>query len=348
MLTKESKRQEFFNTINLSDDFEKGQVYTPTFLAIWVAELLKEHLGKHWSGKLLDPACGDGELLNAVADKLPNSKLHGIDIDVNVTRSARSRLGQSATIKTADMLESLIIKNDEGEKSEKSGEKQLTFNALISNPPWGADLLHSRTSLKQSGYSLANGQFDSWSLFVEASLNVLEYGGVAAFILPDAIFSSEHTATRAFIADNFSIELIARLGEGIFRGICRGTTVLVIRKQEPEPNHLVEVFRLTRSQRNAVMSGCVNLQDVRIRDRHYVGQSRFVSDSQSRWDIDVRSSDEGVLGRMESVSGNWSEQILPGRGRRTFKKGTCQNMQPLRLRNSRADTTPPGHLCRLR
>ena len=337
MLTKESKEQEISNTINLSDDFEKGQVYTPTFLAIWVAELLKEHLGKHWSGKLLDPACGDGELLNAVADKLPNSKLHGIDIDVNVTRSARSRLGRSATIRTADMLESLIIKNDESEKNEKnekseendeSGEKQLTFNALISNPPWGADLLHSRTSLKQSGYSLANGQFDSWSLFVEASLNVLEHGGVAAFILPDAIFSSEHTATRAFIADNFSIELIARLGEGIFRGICRGTTVLVIRKEVPEPNHLVEVFRLTRSQRNAVMSGCVNLQDARIRDRHYVGQSRFVSDSRTRWDIDVRFSDEGVLGRMESLSGNWSEQILPGRGVELSKKGlvkTCNH-----------------------
>ena len=312
MLTAESREPESSNTISLPHGFEKGQVYTPTFLAIWVAELLKEHLGEHWTGRLLDPACGDGELLDAAADKLPRSRLYGVDIDAAATRSAHLRLCGLATIKTADMLKSPLVGRD---------GKQLTFSALVSNPPWGADLLHSRTSLKQLGYSLVCGQFDSWSLFVEASVNALEHGGVAAFILPDAIFSSEHTATRAYIAENFSIELIARLGEGIFQGICRGTTVLVIRKQEPESNHLVEAFRLTKSQRTAVMSGGVNLQDARIRDRHFVSQSRFVLDAQTRWDIDVRSSDEGVLGRMESISGNWSEQILSGRGVELSKKG---------------------------
>ena len=312
MLTEKATKQNKTNTISLPHGFEKGQVYTPTFLAIWIAELLKEQLGEYWSGNLLDPACGDGELLDAAADKLPGSRLYGVDIDAAATRSAHIRLCGLATIKTADMLKSPLVGRD---------GKQLTFNALVSNPPWGADILHSRTSLKQLGYSLVCGQFDSWSLFVEASMNALEHGGVAVFILPDAIFSSEHTATRAYIAENFSIELIARLGEGIFQGICRGTTVLVIRKQKPKSNHLVEVFRLTRSQRTAVMSGDVNLQDARIRDRHFVSQSRFVSDAQTRWDIDVRSSDEDVLGKMESISGNWSKQILPGRGVELSKKG---------------------------
>ena len=312
MLTEKATKQNKTNTISLPHGFEKGQVYTPTFLAIWIAELLKEQLGEYWSGNLLDPACGDGELLDAAADKLPGSRLYGVDIDAAATRSAHIRLCGLATIKTADMLKSPLVGRD---------GKQLTFNALVSNPPWGADILHSRTSLKQMGYSLVCGQFDSWSLFVEASMNALEHGGVAVFILPDAIFSSEHTATRAYIAENFSIELIARLGEGIFQGICRGTTVLVIRKQKPKSNHLVESFRLTRSQRTAVMSGDVNLQDARIRDRHFVSQSRFVSDAQTRWDIDVRSSDEDVLGKMESISGNWSEQILPGRGVELSKKG---------------------------
>ena len=170
------------NAITLPQGFEKGQVFTPTFLASWVAELLKENLGEDWSGRVLDPACGDGELLDAAVAKLPNSKLYGVDIDASATLSARLRLCRSATIKTADMLMSPL--------AGKTG-KPLTFGALVSNPPWGADLLHSRASLKNLGYSLANGQFDSWSLFVEASLNVLNQGGVAAFILPDAIFAPE-------------------------------------------------------------------------------------------------------------------------------------------------------------
>lgn len=319
MLIVETVENAEVNEISLPQGFEKGQVFTPTFLASWVAELLKEHLGEDWSGRVLDPACGDGELLDTAVAKLPNSKLYGVDIDAAATRSARLRLCRSATIKTADMFMSPFV--------GKNG-KPLTFGALVSNPPWGADLLHSRASLKKLGYSLANGQFDSWSLFVEASLNVLDQGGVAAFILPDAIFAPEHTATRALIAENFSIELIARLGEGIFRGVYRGTTVLVVRKRKPQANHLVEVFRLAKSQRAAVLSERLNLQEARMSDRHFVPQGRFVSDTRARWDIDVRSSDQKVLERMESEGGNWSKLILSGRGVELSKKGlvkTCRN-----------------------
>ena len=312
MLVVEEAGRAETNTIALPQGFEKGQVFTPTFLAIWLADLIKEHLGEDWSGKVLDPACGDGELLSAAIAKLPNSKLYGVDIDVSATLSAQSRLRRSATIKTADMLKTPLV---------GAGGKPLTFDAVVSNPPWGADLLHSRASLKNLGYSLANGQFDSWSLFVEASLNVLKHGGVAAFILPDAIFAPEHTATRTFIAKNFSIELIARLGEGIFRGVYRGTTVLVVRKRKPQANHLVEVFRLAKAQRASVMSGELNLQAARLRDRHFVDQGRFVSDTLSRWDIDVRSSDRRILERMDSEGGNWSELILSGRGVELSKKG---------------------------
>lgn len=306
------------NVSNLPKGFEKGQVFTPAFLAKWVAEVLKEHLGGLWSGKLLDPACGDGELLAASAEMLPDASLFGVDIDAKAAVAARRRLGGSATIKTADMLVSPLAGKN---------EKPLTFEALISNPPWGADLLHSRPTLKNLGYSLAHGQFDTWSLFVEASLRILEDQGVAAFILPDAIFASEHTSTRTFLAENFSIKLIARLGEGIFQGICRGTAVIVIRKQKPSPDHPVEVFRLAKPERAAVISGNLALNAARMGSRHFVSQNRFVSNSLCRWDIDVRSSDRRVLEKMESRSGNWSELIHSGRGVELSKKGivkTCR------------------------
>lgn len=319
MLVAEATKYNENNMISLPQGFEKGQVFTPKFLASWVAELLKEHLGEDWSGRLLDPACGDGELLDAVVRKMPNSKLYGIDIDASATEAARLRLSTSSIIKTADMLVSPLSEDNRA---------PLTFGALVSNPPWGADLLHSRNSLKKLGYSLAHGQFDSWSLFVEASLKVLDYGGIAAFILPDAIFAPEHIATRAFIAESFSIELIARLGEGIFKGVSRGTTVLVVRKQRPETNHLTEVFRLNKSQRAAVLSGSQTLQDARMYGRHFVAQGRFMSDMRNRWDIDVRSSDQEVLIKLEAKAGHWSELIVSGRGVELSKKGlvkACSN-----------------------
>lgn len=298
--------------ISLPAGFEKGQVFTPRFLAAWVATLLKQHLGKEWSGRLLDPACGDGELLDAAAEQLPQAKLFGVDIDAGVAQSARLRLSRSATIKTADMLLSPTFGR---------GQANMQFDALISNPPWGADLFHSRGTLRELGYSLANGQFDSWSLFIEASLKALKDGGVAAFILPDAIFAPEHTGTRAFISQNYCVEMIARLGEGIFRGVYRGAVVLIVRKSKPEARHQIEVFRLTKPQRAAVLAGSLSLQDARASERHFVCQSRFVSDIRSRWDIDVRTSDQDVLSRMEAFGGNWADRIVAGRGVELSKKG---------------------------
>ncbi len=307
---------ENITTIELPEGFEKGQVYTPKVLAIWVATLLTEHLGEDWSGKILDPACGDGELLDAVNIKMPFSKIHGIDIDLDAVQSAQKRLARSASIKHTDMLLSF----PDTTKGRAKG-----FGGLISNPPWGADLLHSPDELRKLGYSLANGQFDSWSLFVEASLGALEVGGVAAFILPDAIFAPEHIATREFIAKKHSIDLIARLGEGIFKGVCRGSAVIVVRKLKPKPNHRIEVFRLAKMQRSAVLSGELDLQEVRELNRHYVRQSRFVSDTKCRWDIDVRATDQNVLGRLEALGGNWAELIIPGRGVELSKKGLVKS-----------------------
>ena len=137
LITKLERRIEDA-AVSLPIGFEKGQVFTPRFLATWVAVQLKEHLGEQWSGNLLDPACGDGELLNAALEQLPNSKIFGMDIDSKASRAAQTRLSKSAVIKTEDMLLTPYF-------SER--RQNIKIGALISNPPWGADLLHSpRTS----------------------------------------------------------------------------------------------------------------------------------------------------------------------------------------------------------
>lgn len=329
MLATNLERRIEDTMISLPVGFEKGQVFTPRFLATWVAVLLKEHLGETWSGNLVDPACGDGELLDAALEQLPNAKLVGMDIDSEASRAAQVRLGKFAVIQTEDMLLS---------PSFNGSRRGFKADALISNPPWGADLLQSSGRLKALGYTLANGQYDSWSLFVEMSLNALEDGGMAVFILPDAIFSPEHASTRSLISENYTIELIARLGEGIFKGVYRGTTVLLVRKSKPKLSHIVEVFRLSKVQRAAVLSGDLNLQDARVSSSHKVGLSRFLSDQGCRWDIDVRKSDQNLLGRIEAAGGDWTNFVVSGRGVELSKRGlvkvcaNCGHVTPLPTR----------------
>ena len=297
---------------NLPVSFEKGQVFTPSFLASWVASLLVEHLSEKWRGNLFDPACGDGELLLAAQEQLPKAKLLGTDIDLNLSIAAQNRLGDRATINNCDMLQSAQIKQ---------------IGAIISNPPWGADLLHTAYQLRALGYSLANGQFDSWSLFVEMSMKLLQANGVAVFILPDAIFSIEHIATRRMITEHYSIELVARLGEGIFKGINRGTTVVLISKRKPTPSHKIEVFRLSRPQRIAVLTNNLKLQDARVSDRHFVFQNRFSSNHRQIWDIDVRAGEQRILNKMELVGGDWANLFVSGRGVELSKRGIVRKCE---------------------
>lgn len=298
--------------LQLPGGFEKGQVFTPSFLASWVALLLEEQLGHDWDGCLLDPACGDGALLAAASEHLPNSQLLGVDIDPDASSTAKARLGGNATIANSDSLLAASL---------CSSSSASTVGAIISNPPWGADLLHSPAQLRSRGYSLANGQFDSWSLFVEMSLALLQPDGVAVFILPDAIFSPEHTQTRRLISANHSIELIARLGEGIFRDIYRGTTILLVRRSRPSPSHRVEVFRLSKAHRTAVLAGDMSLQRARTLSHHEVPQQRFLTDGASRWDIDVRVSDQAITQKIESLGSGWADLFNSGRGVELSKHG---------------------------
>ena len=105
-----------------------------------MAGLLKEWHGEDLSGKVLDPACGDGGLLDAAGTKLSKAKLYGVDIDSSASRSAYPRLCLGITIMNVDMLISPIL---------GKGAKPVTFGAVTSNPSWGPDILHSRPYLKE-------------------------------------------------------------------------------------------------------------------------------------------------------------------------------------------------------
>ncbi|NEW56153.1 N-6 DNA methylase [Nocardia cyriacigeorgica] len=111
-----------------------GKHYTPTDLARFLAERVVEHLDPHRREvRVLDPACGDGELLfaayRAVTDRRPGARvvLTGYDLDPDALRIARSRaqrLGIEIGLHTGDFLDA---RTDRG-----AGR----FDAVITNPPY--------------------------------------------------------------------------------------------------------------------------------------------------------------------------------------------------------------------
>lgn len=312
------------------DSAARGAVYTPPGLARWVALRL---LGALPAGPLTvaDLACGRGALLNAVADSRRGVRLVGVDIDRDDLRIAAAALPGARWIEA----DALTLSAEVG-----------PFDGIILNPPWGVSLPHGRDELRALGYTLAQGQFDSANLFVELALSMLRPQGVAAFILPDSIFFPEHVRLRRLLLEQTQALLVARLGEGFFRDVFRGTGVVIVRRGKPAPDHDVECLRLAVEDRRAILAGERDLDAVATAQSHRVPQTRFARS----WDLDisVRSEHAGFVNKLRSHRAPWSQSFNSGRGVELSKSGrvvrcpACGHAWPL----PRVDRTLECRACR--
>lgn len=123
----------------LADRSTLGAVYTPAALATWVSELVHEFAPLPITS-VLDPACGDGALLNAYASAFPDVEaLHGIDLSASATQSTLANCPGRVSVEVADSL------------CLNAAELPIT-NAVVMNPPWGAEVSLSRDQLISMGY----------------------------------------------------------------------------------------------------------------------------------------------------------------------------------------------------
>ena len=291
---------------------KRGAFYTPPALAEWVAaEILSGAISTNTNIRnVIDPACGSGALLRAMRRVGGESiKSFGIDIDPDAVEQCKVAIGTMSDIRTGDAL-NLDLHWGEGPP-----------DAVIVNPPWGADLTHDRQFYKDSGYRLAFRQFDISDLFVERALGATEPGAILGFILPDSVFQPDHKDLREMLLEH-TLLLIARLGEGIFEGIYRSTVVIVLRKGEPKPSHIVECLQVPASQRRLLVQGMTSFAKVKEKFSHGIPQSRFSKNPKSVFNISQSEGDHDVFEKFSRIPAfNWEEDVFIGRGVEIGKRG---------------------------
>lgn len=288
-----------------------GVVYTPEFLADFVAaKALSLHFSKYARNsvgaplQVLDPACGNGELLLAISrqhrqtpskpDALPHLSLFGAELEDTSARATRSRLEEAGhedcQIECTNALLPFNMDRNSGWRTlGKQWGVTDGFDIIIANPPWGADVSDYSHRLMNGGYSLNKGQFDTSDLFVELSLSLVKRGGFIAFIIPDSLFSDERKNLRRLLLHT-NIKFVGRLGEKIFKGINRGCAVVICEvTDEIDAKNDVTCLRLTPDSRRALLDKQTTLNEIEERDSHQVPQQRFLDNRQYRFDIDNRA-----------------------------------------------------------
>lgn len=282
-----------------------GAVYTPAVLAEWTASLIGQAATAPVTS-VLDPACGEGALLDAARRELPDvTRLEGFDLSPTAVATAVETLvdGPRAASLSITCRDALTTTSDDVPETA----------AVIMNPPWGADMTGRTPRLRQAGYTLANGQFDSWDLFVEWTLREPAPGTIVAAILPDSIFQPEHHATRRLLLENSQLNVVARLGEGWFDDVFRGVAVLVY-TTGTATTAPVRTVRIDHAARRRIFAGKTTLTAEAAQSGHTMDPARWAADPHARFGATTSVSDSPWAGVLDASGGDWTRWFTIGRG----------------------------------
>lgn len=202
---------------------EGGVHYTPPELAKFLAKNVLAHLAKDTEFKVLDPACGDGELLGALALQLSKESrkrciLYGMENDATALQQTQSRL-QAITdcprfeLIHADFIQWIKDFSQPGIFSPSASPDK--FDAIIANPPYvRTQVMGSRHARNLALHFGLTGRVDLYQAFAFAMTKALKVGGVMGLLCSNRFLSIQSgVSLRHILLNEYELHDIFDLGD---------------------------------------------------------------------------------------------------------------------------------------
>ena len=202
-----------------------GATFTPPLLADFLAEKLISHLELpiNYGISILDPACGEGELLVSIANKVKSSGIQQVQIIgydtngeyLNIAKSNLCELKEiSVDLKEQDFLDSegasieILDLFNQNKVSEFS-------DIIIANPPYvRTQILGAKKAQELAKRFNLTGRVDLYYPFLIAMTNVLKKDGLIGVITSNRyLFTKSGESIRKFLLDNYEILEVIDLGD---------------------------------------------------------------------------------------------------------------------------------------
>ena len=253
---------------------------------------------------ILDPCCGTGSFLLQVTGA-PPSHLYGIDIDPLAVKIAKANLFVKfrdtvfdPQIYCADFLLMEPCSDSSG-KDRSHPLAKLKFDAIISNPPWGAA---RKADYARFFPAVTSGE--SFSYFLVQAMRYLRKNGEIRFLLPEAILNvKKHADIRREILARTTIQRII-LYQRCFSGVFTKVLGMVLRSgsasghsfavHDAQSRFVIDQDVLKKN-RNCVFT-LLDKPDRRILEQVYA--LPYSTLEQSRWALGI-------------VTGNNREKVSP-------------------------------------
>ena len=209
--------------------------------------------------KVIDPAAGRGDILQAVIEEGEVERwVYGIEIDPELVRQQICRAIQNRFY-TGDGLADLF-----------PGVSPGSFDVVVGNPPFGrlAEILPHKTSVEkiaqfglwQAGRKINQGGVGKVKkdgiaielLFVERALQLLKPGGLVALIMPEGFFANKRLqAARDWVLERAELLGVVALPDAVFcRPGLRATTSIVFLRKIFRPKKKSATVLLVGAKRN--------------------------------------------------------------------------------------------------
>jgi adenine-specific DNA-methyltransferase len=207
----------------------RGGFYTERDIALFLSRWVLEREPQ----SILEPSCGSGAFLEAIAEK-PGAlrKIFACEIDEAEAAKARARIAATSTLRvdvhSGDFLKWFLF----------HGQGAGRFDGVLGNPPFIryqylpeeqqflAEKIFGRFGLPYTKHT------NAWVPFVIASLSLLAAGGRLAMVLPSEIFHIPHAQSlRRYIAQSCSRILILDPEELWFDNALQGIVLLLAEKK---------------------------------------------------------------------------------------------------------------------
>ena len=239
----------------------RGGYYTPKPIAEFLARWAVQRPG----ADVLEPSCGDGELLEAAAHVLldlgiePASvarSIHGIELDGDEAGKARNRLCRFGLPEA----EQCVVNQDFFTycKAHLFGEhlfntplaERKAFDAVIGNPPFiryqDFPEAHRRVAfdlMKQAGFK-PNRLTNIWVPFLVISAHLLKKNGRLAMVIPAELLQVNYAAeTRLFLSNFFESVTLISFKKLVFSGI-QQEIMLLLGERDGAAHHGIRVVEL--------------------------------------------------------------------------------------------------------
>jgi type I restriction system adenine methylase (hsdM) len=213
-----------------------GEFYTPQQVSKVLAKLVT--VGKKDLRNVYDPTCGSGSLLLRVAKEANVRKFYGQELTSTTYNLARmNMLLHDVSYQNFD------IKNDD--TLEHPAHLDLTFDAVVANPPYSANWSADDKFLDDERFS-AYGKLAPKSkadyAFIEHMIYQLDDKGTMAVVLPHGVLfrgASEGVIREYLIKEKNYLDAVIGLPANIFFGTSIPTVILVFKKCRENSDNII-------------------------------------------------------------------------------------------------------------